>query len=528
MTTPQTKSLDLILDEEVRYLTHGTLHKYTISSSGKVFDPNGEEITPRLYRGKPTVSVNGFLIFLDHAICKLFCKGYKRGMTIGYKDGDKTNVDASNLFWRPRLLPKPRKVVEPEEEPAAQQEPTEETQQPAQEPTAEETKESVQEPEQEPVEETEEQPAAQEPEQEETEEEPQQPINTERWIRRYDRATCQLVAEYHSWGEAIGAIQHERPHLSIATIRPKVRQALRYGYTVYGSLWRASSPSMLGRGVSKGKLKVMSEPPTQTPRPQGWIRCYGLDGQLVAQYKDLDECISDIASEKPASQIAAQLRLAVKGYTKTFMGLRWEVSDLQILNSRWGQLSSAHPRSVRNTPQTAKECEGDNLRHPTRETLPERTTDGEKWIKRYNGHTMVAEYKTLEEAVEAVSSATILTPVQIATRIRQAARQDHCRSRYLGCYWSASGEDALQWENGEPPKQLPPQPTESVEPMEPQPTDTPPSKPSPSQQQTYEVEVETDKDVEVEVGGVVVTVRFSHQPTDSPSRARICVRTCAE
>lgn len=500
-TTPQTKPLIHILDEELRYSTRDNLKGYTITGQGKIYDPEGNEMTPRLYRGKPTVSVGGLLIFLDYAVCKLFCDGWKSGLAIGYRDGDKTNVDANNLYWRPRLLP----CKKAEEEPTEGQE---------QEQPAEETQQTAQEPE-------------------------------ERWIRRYDKATCKLIAEYTSYGEAVRAIQEENPNTAPTTIRPKVRQALRYGYTAYGCLWRASSPCMLGRGVSRGKHQVMTEPPTTSyERPEGWIRGYTLDGKLVKEYHDLDECLADLSqqSEQKPAHIAASIRLNVEGKVRTFLGLRWEVSDPQLLKSKWGQLCE-HPRNAANAPQTAKEGEGDNLYHPTPESPSEGTGEGYKWIRRYNGDLVVAEYHSLEEAVEAMSGATVLTPIQIATRIRQAVRQNHHRTRYLGCAWRASGDDVLQWRNGEPPRQLAPQPTESVKPMEPQPTerveevrtekpqpapqptqpteqtDTP-SKPSPSLHQPYEVEVETSGDVEVEVGGVTVKVSVTDK-----SRVRICVRS---
>lgn len=489
-TTPvQTKPLCFILEEELRYSTRDNLSGYTITSEGKIYDPDGNEMTHRLYRGKPTVSVGGLLVFLDYATAKVFVEGWKSGLTIGFKDGNKENVNADNLYWRPRLLPRKK----------AEEEPTEgqEQEQPAETPT------------------------------------PQ--MSEERWIRRYDKATCQLIAEYHTWGEAVNAIQQENPQTAPTTIRPKVRQALRYGYTAYGCLWRASSPSMLGRGVSRGKHQVMTEPPTTSyERPEGWIRGYTLDGKLAKEYHDLDECLADLSqqSEQKPAHIAASIRLNVEGKVRTFLGLRWEVSDQQVLHSKWGQLCE-YPRNAANAPQRAKEGEGDNLYHPTPESPSEGTGEGYKWIRRYNGDLVVAEYHSLEEAVEAMSGATVLTPIQIATRIRQAVRQNHHRTRYLGCAWRASGDDVLQWRNGEPPRQLAPQPrcetskpqpapqptqpTESVKPQRTEPTDTP-SKPSPSH---YEVEVETSgDDVEVEVGGVTVKVSVTDK-----SRVRICVRS---
>lgn len=481
-TTPQTKPLIHILDEELRYSTRDNLSGYTITSEGKIYDPEGNEIPQRMYRGKPTASVGGLLIFLDYAVAKVFVEGYKTGMTIGYRDGDKTNVTADNLFWRPRILPKP-----------------------AEEPTAET---------------------------------PTPQMSEERWIRRYDKATCQLIAEYTSWREAFTAIQTENPATRLSTIKPKLRSAMRYGNTAYDCLWRASSPSMLGRGAHGDSLSVLSEPPTpNNDRPKGWIKCYALDGQLVRKYADLDECIADIMSisqQKPAAIVLA-IRHVVNCKTKTFCGMKWEVSDESVLRSERGQLLK-HRRSLTNTPQSTKSTANDKDYHPTPETPSERTGEGERWIRRYVGDRCVGEYDTLEAAVQAMSRATSLSPIEIATNIRQVVRQPH--KRYLGCRWRASGEDALRWIDDTPPRprvtkpteqpteqeetrepQPAPQPTESVKPQRTEQTDTP-SKPSPSLHQPYEVEVETSGDVEVEVGGVTVKVSVTDK-----SRVRICVRS---
>lgn len=495
-TTPvQTKPLILILDEELRYSTRDNLSGYTITSEGKIYDPDGNEMTHRLYRGKPTVSVGGLLVFLDYATAKVFVEGWKSGLTIGFKDGNKENVNADNLYWRPRLLPRKK----------AEEEPTEgqEQEQPAETPT------------------------------------PQ--MSEERWIRRYDKATCQLIAEYTSWAEAVRAIQTENPNTAPTTIRPKVRQALRYGYTAYGSLWRASSPCMLGRGAHGDNLTVLTEPPTTSyERPEGWIRGYTLDGKLVNEYHDLDECLADLMrrSHQKPNAIVVAIKQVVNGQTKSFLGLKWEVSSEDVLRSERGQLLK-HRRSLTNAPQSMKDTANDKDYHPTPETPSERTGEGERWIRRYIGDRCVAEYDTLEAAVQAMGTVTPLSPTEIATNIRQAVRQPH--KRYLGCRWRASGEDALRWIDDTPPRPRvtkpteqpteqeetrepqpapqPTQPTESVKPQRTEPTDTP-SKPSPSLHQPYEVEVETSGDVEVEVGGVVVRVKVTDK-----SRVRICVRS---
>lgn len=347
MTKTEIKSLDLVLDEELREQTNA-LDGYTISNRGVIYDPSGEELTTRLYRGKPTVSINGLLLFYDYAVCKLFhANDYKSGLTIGYKDGDCQNVDVDNLYWRPRIIPPTvPKTTKPRTFPQKTNKPDIiETAETIEKPTPQTTKAQTAEPQ-------------------------------KGWIRLYDKKTCELLAEYGSWREAFLFVRnaHQNTNTPSYRIKYNIRRALRYGDIAYGCYWRASGGDMLGRRAHRHLLSVLSEAPTPkapTPKaqPEGWIRRYTPDGALIAEYGSLEEClqaIMKITTQSPTN-IRALIRRNAKGLSDTYLGAKWEVSDISIL----GKPRKPRAKQEAPTPQPEQEQKMMERKHaPTDTSAP--------------------------------------------------------------------------------------------------------------------------------------------------------------
>lgn len=78
--------------------------KYMVSDEGYVLSQKGNPLKPSFNRGGYqiiNISIDGKPkgVAVHTMVARAFCNGYKPGLTVNHKDGNKTNNKASNLEW---------------------------------------------------------------------------------------------------------------------------------------------------------------------------------------------------------------------------------------------------------------------------------------------------------------------------------------------------------------------------------------------------------------------------------------------
>lgn len=303
-TTPtEIKPLKNVLDTEMEFHTFGALDGYTISNRGVIYDPDGNEVTPQLYRGKWVYGINGYMVYYDYAVAKIW-KGHPKGMRLVHLDGDPTNNDVDNLEWQPRQVNNytPMKQREPE-----------------------------------------------------------RPMG---WIKRYTPDGI-LVREYKDVDQLAYELIKFGEAKETKTLFHFLRRSLQTGMYFLGCRWVLSSPEVLPDVVRtlhteryEGSVEI------EEPKTEGtWIRRY-CGPWMVQEFSNIDEAVEYMMKhhKSPRKNLLERLRTHIRGEergAKTIAGCKWIASGEDALVSQISQENweNAHKGNRRTALPTVKEEE---------------------------------------------------------------------------------------------------------------------------------------------------------------------------
>lgn len=313
-TETQIRPLADMFDAEMKYHSMGALDNYTISNRGIIYDPQGNEVEPTIYRGKKTIGINGYVVYFDYAVAKIW-KGHPKGMTIVHKDGDPLNNDVDNLDWKPRhvsnyTLMKQRKPERPEG-----------------------------------------------------------------WIRRYTPDGI-LVREYKDVDQMAYELIKFGEVNETKTLFHFLRRSIKTGMYFVGSRWELSSPEVLPNIVKtlhteryEGSVEI-EEPTTKGT----WIRRY-CGPWLVQSFANIDEAVEHLMKHQkaPRKNILERLRAHIRGEeraAKTIAGCRWIASGedalfSQVSQENWENAHRGNKNAAKKSKETFKDVE------PIEETIIE-------------------------------------------------------------------------------------------------------------------------------------------------------------
>lgn len=93
------------MKEQFAYLDIPTLEKYQITSYGRIINPNGKELSPRIKKQRrkdavyeyKVINVKNITLHVATEVYKAFGKNWTKGITIYHLDGNAENCNIDNL-----------------------------------------------------------------------------------------------------------------------------------------------------------------------------------------------------------------------------------------------------------------------------------------------------------------------------------------------------------------------------------------------------------------------------------------------